>query len=80
MYCKFFKFSQKPFDITPRPEFLYATPGHSEALASLIYGIRERRGFVVMVGVGDQNAPWRCLVANDGTVQEVTSQTDEGNL
>ena len=50
MYCKHFGFSEKPFDITPRPEFLYETPGHSEALASLIYGIRERRGFVVMVG------------------------------
>jgi general secretion pathway protein A len=50
MYCKFFGFSEKPFDITPRPEFLYPTPGHTEALASLVYGIRERRGFVVMVG------------------------------
>ena len=34
----------------------------------------------VMVGVGNQNAPWRCLVSNDGAVQEVTSQVDEGNL
>ncbi len=39
----FYNFSEKPFDITPRPQFLYSTPGHSEALASLIYGIRERR-------------------------------------
>lgn len=26
---------------------------------------------LVMVGVGEQSAPWRCLVSNDGQVQEV---------
>ncbi len=50
MYCGFFGFSEKPFDITPDPKFLYLTPGHREALSALIYGIRERRGFIVLVG------------------------------
>jgi general secretion pathway protein A len=50
MYCDFFGFSEKPFDITPDPKFLYLTPGHREALSALIYGIRERKGFVVIVG------------------------------
>ncbi len=35
---------------------------------------------LVMVGVGDQKAPWRCLVSNDGTVQEVMFTGDEGKL
>ncbi len=35
---------------------------------------------LVMVGVGEQQSPWRCLVSNDGTVQEVMSQVDEGKL
>jgi hypothetical protein len=35
---------------------------------------------VVMVGVGAQRAPWRCLVSNDGVVAEITSQTNEGGL
>jgi hypothetical protein len=35
---------------------------------------------VVMIGVGPNSAPWRCLVSNDGVVAEVTSQTDEGFL
>ena len=35
---------------------------------------------LVMVGVGPDRAPWRCLVSNDGQVQEVMSQTDEGAL
>jgi len=50
MYSAFFGFSQKPFDVTPDPEFLYLSPGHRETLASLIYGIRERRGFITVIG------------------------------
>jgi general secretion pathway protein A len=50
MYCNFFGFSEKPFNITPDPKFLYLTPGRQEILASLTYGIRERRGFITMVG------------------------------
>jgi len=50
MYSNFFGFSEKPFDLTPDPRYLYLTPGHREALAALIYGIRERKGFIVLVG------------------------------
>jgi hypothetical protein len=35
---------------------------------------------LVMIGVGAQRAPWRCLVANDGTVQEVSFTGSEGAL
>ncbi len=34
----------------------------------------------VMIGVGPQRAPWKCLVSNDGVVAEVTSTVDEGAL
>ena len=50
MYCDFFGFTEKPFDVTPDPRFLFLTPSHREALASLIYGIHERRGFIAIVG------------------------------
>ena len=50
MYCSHYKFSEKPFDVTPDPRFLYLTEGHRETLASLIYGIRERRGFITIIG------------------------------
>ena len=50
MYCNFFGFSERPFDVTPDPKFLYLSPSHREMLASLIYGIRERRGFISIVG------------------------------
>jgi len=50
MYTKFFGFTDKPFNVTPDPRFLYLSPSHQEALASMIYGIRERRGFVTIIG------------------------------
>ena len=50
MYCNFFGFNEKPFNVTPDHRFLYPTSGHREALASVLYGIRERRGFVVLIG------------------------------
>jgi general secretion pathway protein A len=50
MYTSFFGFSEKPFDVTPDPKFLYLNEAYREVLASLIYGIRERRGFIAVVG------------------------------
>jgi heat shock protein HslJ len=32
---------------------------------------------LVMVGVGAQRAPWRCLVSNDGQVAEITFEGDD---
>ena len=50
MYCDFFGFAEKPFDVTPDPKYLYLSPNHEEILASLVYGIQERRGFITIVG------------------------------
>jgi len=50
MYTQFYGFSKKPFNLTPDPDFLFVTESHQEALASLIYGIQERKGFISMTG------------------------------
>ncbi|HBP87064.1 MAG TPA: hypothetical protein DD706_05125, partial [Nitrospiraceae bacterium] len=50
MYFKFFGLQTKPFQITPDPEFLYLSPGHKQALGSLIYGVKERKGFIAVTG------------------------------
>jgi general secretion pathway protein A len=50
MYLEFFGLKEKPFNATPDPKFLYLTPGHREALAQLIYGVQERKGFIVLTG------------------------------
>ena len=50
MYRNFFKLEEKPFNLTPDPRFLYLNSNHREVLASLKYGILEKRGFVVVTG------------------------------
>jgi type II secretory pathway predicted ATPase ExeA len=50
MYLKYYGFTDKPFEVTPDPKFLYMTPGYQEILSALIYGIHERRGFIAVVG------------------------------
>jgi general secretion pathway protein A len=50
IYNAYFGFSVNPFEISPDPEFLYRSPQHEEALANLIYGVRGRKGFIVLSG------------------------------
>jgi general secretion pathway protein A len=50
MYLRFFKFRKRPFHITPDPEFLFLSPNHKEAFASILYGIGARKGFIAITG------------------------------
>jgi len=50
MYIEYFGFREKPFNVTPDPRFFYTNPSYEEAYASLLYGIHERKGFVVLTG------------------------------
>ena len=50
MYETFYKFSEKPFNITPDSKFFFPSTKHTEALNNLIYAINERKGFVVITG------------------------------
>ncbi len=50
MYAQFFGLRELPFNNTPDPRFFYSTPDHEEALASLIYAVQERKGFVLLTG------------------------------
>ncbi|MGD0230330.1 MAG: AAA family ATPase [Syntrophorhabdales bacterium] len=50
MYTQYYGFSENPFDITPDPRFLYLTEAHRDALAALVYSLKERKGFVMLTG------------------------------
>lgn len=50
MYLEFYSLKQMPFDITPNPRFLFHSTKHREAFNHLLYGIRERKGFVQLTG------------------------------
>lgn len=50
MYTSFFGLTEKPFSITPDPRYLYLSERHAEALAHLIYGVKESGGFIQLTG------------------------------
>jgi general secretion pathway protein A len=50
MYKAFYNLQRNPFEITPDPSFLFPTKRHNEALASLYYGVKRHKGFVVLTG------------------------------
>jgi general secretion pathway protein A len=50
VYLEFYGLRQAPFDITPNPRLLFHSSKHREALNHLLYGIRERKGFVQLTG------------------------------
>ena len=50
MYLDYYGLKEPPFDITPNPRFLFFSPKHREAFNHLLYGIRERKGFVQLTG------------------------------
>src|ERR1700685_45240 len=51
MYLEFYGLKEEPFGVTPDPRFLYLSPGHREALASIYYGIEAGRGFISLIAV-----------------------------
>lgn len=50
VYQDYFGFTEKPFDLTPDPKYLYLSPKHKEVLAHLVYGMQENNGFLKIVG------------------------------
>ena len=50
MYVRFYHLKKEPFHVTPDPEFLYLSPTHKEALVSIIDGVNEGKGFIVITG------------------------------
>lgn len=50
MYERFFQLRERPFALSPDPDYLYPSRVHREALAYLRYGIESQAGFVVITG------------------------------
>jgi general secretion pathway protein A len=50
MYLQHFGLIRAPFEMTPDPAFLYLGESHQEGLATLLYGVRARKGFVMLTG------------------------------
>jgi general secretion pathway protein A len=50
MYTTYFGLREPPFDVTPDPRFFYTNPTYHEVTASLNWGIKARKGFILLTG------------------------------
>jgi len=50
MYLQHYELLRSPFEMTPDPAFLYLGEAHREGLATLVDGVRARKGFVLLTG------------------------------
>ena len=50
MYEKYYGFKERPFQLTPTPNWFYASKLHKRALAYLQYGLSQGEGFIVITG------------------------------
>ena len=80
MYLDHYHLKSKPFDLSPGPRFLWLGEKHKEALSTLIYGISEDLGFLLLtgdVGVG-KTALIHRLISNLDSSTIVAHITDPG--
>lgn len=50
MYESFYKFKERPFQLSPDPRFFYGSPSHKRAMSYLRYGLTQGEGFIVITG------------------------------
>ena len=50
MYCEYYGLVRPPFEMTPDPSFLFLGEAHREGLATLVYGVKAGKGFVMLTG------------------------------
>jgi general secretion pathway protein A len=50
MYESYYGLTERPFDLTPNPRFLFMTAGHQEALTTIQYAISGRKGLTLLLG------------------------------
>jgi general secretion pathway protein A len=76
MYENFYGLKESPFNVTPNPEYIFLGENHKEALAQLLYGVREKKGFIVItgeVGTGKTTLIHYLLDKMDGNSQTKTA-------
>jgi general secretion pathway protein A len=50
MFKEFYSFSENPFTLEADPRFFFLTESHRKLLFSLMYGIKEKKGFTLLLG------------------------------
>ena len=50
MYAAYFGLKENPFKLSPEPGYLFLSEQHRDALNYLVYGIKEKKGFMLISG------------------------------
>jgi general secretion pathway protein A len=50
LFESYFSFRESPFGVTPDPRFFYSNTPYLEGLAALVYGIRAKKGLMLLTG------------------------------
>jgi general secretion pathway protein A len=50
MYTDFYGLIREPFRTTPDADAIFLSPSHREALGTMLYGIKERKGVILVTG------------------------------
>jgi len=50
MYEKFYGLQENPFNVTCDPDFFFPSAHHEEAFSHLVFGIKQRKGILVITG------------------------------
>jgi len=51
MYEEFYGLAEKPFTLTPNPRYVFYSGRYRSALEHLLYGVREKEGFLLLTGM-----------------------------
>jgi general secretion pathway protein A len=72
MYAAYFGLKENPFNLSPEPRYLFLSEQHRDALNCLIYGIKEKKGFVLLsgdIGMGKTTICRSLLASLDKSVE-----------
>jgi len=72
MYADYFGLKENPFSLSPEPRYLFLSEQHRDALNCLIYGIKEKKGFVLIsggIGLGKTTICRSLLASLDDSVE-----------
>jgi len=74
MVLDYYSLKEQPFGVTADPRYLYLSPTHREALASLAYGVQSGRGFMSIIaqpGMGKTTILFQLLSQLEGSARTV---------
>jgi general secretion pathway protein A len=72
MYADYFGLKENPFSLSPDARYLFLSEQHRDALNCLIYGIKEKKGFVLIsggIGLGKTTICRSLLASLDDSVE-----------